>query len=406
MNAAYALCFKAVEKNRRNGCQKYGEGMKNFAVIGVGRMGGVHAANLKRGRVRGARLECICDLKDEAVAAFIKKNGEVKHYRDYKEMLAAEKLDAVIIATEHYYHVEIAEYCLEHGVSVLVEKPLAVTTGEAKKLIACAAGKPKLTAAVMFNQRTNPLYRRAHNLIKSGALGKIQRVNYIITDWYRSQAYYDQGGWRGTLWGEGGGTLINQCIHQLDLIQWITGMPERVDVKMFTKGRNITTENDVTALFEYGDDVFCAFQASTHELRGTNRMEIACEKGRIVVDGFKMKVYIFKKDEPSVNASTKSGYGFVTRKTKRYYHALGFAVGFLRGGQQLNIVKNFAAALDGKEKLISPVADGLNAVEMINGMYLSGWNGKRVELPVDDDVYAAELKKRIELEKQINRRDI
>jgi predicted dehydrogenase len=234
--------------------------------------------------------------------------------------------------------------------------------------------------------------------VDSGVIGKAQRLNYIITDWYRSQAYYNQGGWRASLKGEGGGMLMNQCVHQLDLIQWICGMPKSVDAHMFTKGRKITTENDVTALFDYGDGVYLNFSASTHELRGTNRLEISGEKGRIVIDGLKMRVYTLYKDEPTVNAETKFGYGFVLRKTKKYSHTLGFGLNFLLGGQQLNIIKNFARAIMGKEKLISPIQDGLNAVQLINGMYLSSWTGKKIDLPIDDELYLETLHQKIKEE--------
>lgn len=374
--------------------------MVNFAVIGIGRMGSVHARNLYKGKVSGAKLVCVCDIRQEALDKFSKKYSSVKTYLDYKKMLDNEKIDAVVIATEHYFHVDIGIYCLQKGKHILVEKPLSVTTYDAKRILH-EANKQNAVAAVMFNQRTNPLYIRAKKLVESGVIGKVQRLNYIITDWYRSQAYYNQGGWRASLKGEGGGMLINQCVHQLDLIQWIAGMPKSVDAKLFTKGRKITTENDVTALFDYGDGVYLSFSASTHELRGTNRLEIAGDKGRIVIDGLKMRVHTLYKDEPTVNAETKFGYGFVLRKTKKYSHTIGFGLNFLLGGQQLNIIKNFSNAIMGKEELVSPIKDGLNAVELINGMYLSSWTGEKVFLPIDDKIYLEYLDKKIKEEAAI-----
>ncbi|MEG1791506.1 MAG: Gfo/Idh/MocA family oxidoreductase [Clostridia bacterium] len=373
----------------------------NVAVIGIGRMGSVHARNLKKGKVRGAKLQAICDIKSEALTEFTKKYGQTATYLDYKAMLKAENIDAVIIATEHYFHADIAIYCMEQGLNVLVEKPLSVTTLEAKRVIERAKEHSKQVTAVMFNQRTNPLYARAKRLVEEGKIGEIQRVNFIVTDWYRSQAYYNQGGWRASLWGEGGGTLINQCIHQLDLIQWIIGLPKTVFVKMATKNRQITTENDVVALFKYDNDVYCSFTASTHELRGANRLEIAGTNGRIVIDSNKMKVYTFAKDEKQINNETKSGYGFVLKKTARYNHRLGFAVGFIKGGQQLNIVRNFLNGVMRNEKLISPIADGLNAVMMINAMYLSAWENKEISLPIDDVEYTKILNDKIKEEKII-----
>lgn len=365
--------------------------MLNVAVIGVGRMGRVHARNLYAGKVRGARLSAVCDVDDDALAYAAERFPRAARFSRAEDLIASGKADAVIVATPHYAHPDIAVACINAGLHTLVEKPLAVTASEAERIIEAAKSRPELTVAVMFNQRTNPLYARAKRLVEGGGIGVVQRASYIITDWYRSQAYYDQGGWRATLDGEGGGTLINQCIHQLDLICWILGLPEAVEVKMCTKNRNITTENDVTAIFDYGDDVYMSFAASTHELRGINRLEIAGTKGRIVVDGLKMRVYTYPKTEAEVNAETKSGYGFVTRRTHRYSHVLGFAFGFLRGGQQLNIVRNFAGAVLRGDKLISPVADGLAAVRLINAMYLSGWSGERQSVPVSESVYDATL---------------
>lgn len=364
----------------------------NVAVIGVGRMGGRHADNLLKNRVKGARLAAVCDISDEALKKY---SGKVARYRDYKEMLSQQKIEAVVIATPHYEHGKIAIYCIEHGINVLIEKPLTVTTAEAKKVISAANENPLLKVAVMFNQRTSPLYKRAKALIESNKLGKIQRVNYIITDWYRSQAYYDQGGWRATLAGEGGGTLINQCVHQLDLLQWITNMPISVQAECKTVGRKITTENDVTATLEYDNGAMCSFTASTHELHGTNRLEIACEKGRIVVDKQKMTVTQFGKAEPEVNATTRFGYGSVTiKRTQTYRRGLGFALEQIYG-QQIKILRNFINAQTKGEKLISPVYDGLNAVELINGFYLSSWTKSKVLLPIDDALYESLLTQKV-----------
>jgi predicted dehydrogenase len=372
----------------------------NVAVIGVGRMGSVHARNLLRGKVKGAKLFAVCDIKQSALDSFTKKYGKVATFLDYKSMLKEEKIDAVVIATEHYYHPDIAVYCIENGVNVLVEKPLAVTTFDAKRVIKCANDNQGVITAVMYNQRTNPLFYKAKELISNDVIGKVQRINYIVTDWYRSQAYYNQGGWRASLWGEGGGTLINQCIHQLDLLQWITGMPDKVNVKMFTKNRKITVENDVTALFEYKDDVYCSFSASTHELRGTNRLEISGDKGRIVIDKLRMKVFTYKNSEVEVNEKTKYGYGIVTRKVKKYSYVLGFAKALIYG-QQRYIVQNFVNSINFGEKLISPLKDGINAVELINGMYLSSWENRTVDLPIDDEYYKNMLLQKIIEEKKL-----
>ena len=372
--------------------------MTNFAVIGVGRMGTVHAMNLYFRRVRGARLYAVCDTDPSALAKAAKRFPRAKRFADVEALLADGKVEAVVIATPHYAHADIAVACLEKGVHVLVEKPLSVTAADARRVIDASKRNPKTVAAVMLNQRTNPLYKRARRLVRSGKLGEIQRAQFVVTGWYRSQAYYNQGGWRASICGEGGGTLINQCVHQLDIMQWVLGMPDTVSAEMFTKGRDIFTENDVTAVFGYGRDVRCAFFASTHELHGTVRFEIIGTHGKIVIENLRMTVEMFRKDEREVNAETVKGYGRTGSYKFRYGHKAGFALGILKGGQQKNILVNFAAAIAGRQKLISPIEDGLASVEIINAVYAGGWTGKKVEIPFDAEEYKALLNEKREEE--------
>lgn len=368
--------------------------MVNLAVIGIGRMGGVHARNLFKGRVKGAKLVAVCDIDENKLKPYEAPYVEV--YTDYKAMIDVVKPDGVIIATPHPSHAEIAKYCLAAGVNTLLEKPLTVTTAEAKDLLEYAADKEAFLQ-IMYNQRTNPVYVKAKQLIDGGALGEIRRANYIITDWYRSQAYYDQGGWRASWSGEGGGTLINQCIHQLDLICWLLGTPQTVRAECRTVGRNISTENDVTALLGY-DGFNLSFSASTHELHGVNRLEIAGDKGRLVVEKGKMTYVLFDKSEPQVNAETRAGYGSTGAKKRVYRYKLSRLIPDLIYGQQRNIIKNFAAAIAGKEAVYTPATEGLKALELINGAYMSSWTGETVTLPLPDDAYEAMLRQKIKEE--------
>ncbi|MDE6870384.1 MAG: Gfo/Idh/MocA family oxidoreductase, partial [Clostridia bacterium] len=231
--------------------------MKRLAVVGIGRMGSRHARNIAKGAIKGARLVAVCDVDSQKLKDFGEKY-KVAAYSDLQDMLAKEDLDGVIIATPHYSHVQLAKSCIGKGVNTLVEKPISVTVKEAKQLIDTLEQNPNVIGAMMFNQRTNRMYRKAKQLIDSGAIGKVQRVNFIVTDWYRTQFYYDMGGWRASWSGEGGGTLINQCVHQLDVLQWLVGMPKSVLAYCSTKNRNITTENDVTAVLRY-DEFDCVF---------------------------------------------------------------------------------------------------------------------------------------------------
>lgn len=362
--------------------------MLKFAVIGIGRMGFRHAYNLYKHNIAGVKLVAVCDESQEARDKAKKFKG-VGIYEDYKEMLEKEKLDGVVIATPHYSHPEIAKYTIEHGVHTLIEKPVAVTTKAAKELIECAERCPDIKVGVSFNQRTNRMYKYAKKLIESGDLGEVQRVNFTATHWYRSQAYYDQGGWRATYVGEGGGCLINQCVHQIDALINIVGLPESIISTMHTKDRKINVENEATALLKY-KDFDCIFTASTHEIKGTNCLEIACDKGKLVIGKYIMKVYKHKSQK-EVNATTTSGYG--ATPSFKSYKTYGFITGLkdLVIGQQARSIRAFVKEINGTGKQLATLQDGLNTMEIINGIYLSSWTLSEVTLPIDDEIYESKL---------------
>lgn len=369
--------------------------MLNFAVIGVGRMGKRHAFNLKAGLLFGVRLAAVCDVDDKALDWCKKHLKGVKAFRSYKD-LANEKLDGVIIATPHYQHVEIAKFMIEAGINTLIEKPAAPNVTLIKEIESAHAKRKDVLAGVSYNQRSNRMYKRAKALLSSGKLGEIQRANYIITDWFRSQAYYDQGGWRATYGGEGGGCLMNQCIHQLDVLQWLIGMPKSVVATTRTVDRNISVENDVSAILVY-DKFDCSFTASTHEIKGVNRLEIACDKGRLVIGPRRMRVYRHKS-EVEVNAKTKFGYG--SSPSVSYFVGYGFFryIADLVKGQQLRSLRAFRDAINKKGSMLAELEEGERAMQIINGIYLSSYLGESVSLPVDEQKYGEYLEKMIEKE--------
>lgn len=375
--------------------------MLNFAVIGVGRMGKRHVFNLAHGFLFGVRLKAVCDIDEKALKWCKSYARGANRYEDYKQMIAKEKLDGVIIATPHYSHAEIAVYLIEHGVNTLIEKPASPTVEMAKSIAKTAARHPDVKVGVSYNQRSNRMYRKAKKMLSGGELGNIQRVNFIITDWYRSQAYYNQGGWRASYVGEGGGCLMNQCIHQLDILQWLVGMPKEITALAHTKDRNITVENDVSAIFAY-DGFDCAFTASTHEIKGVNRLEIACDKGRLVIGPRSMKIYRHKS-QVEVNRETKFGYGATpSRASVCGYGVFRFIADLLKG-QQLRSLRAFAACVRGKGEMLAKIEEGENALQIINAIYLSAFRLQPVALPIDEAEYAEYLKNRIEWEKSIGK---
>lgn len=368
-----------------------------FGIIGIGKMGSQHCMRFTHGLIKNAVLTAVCDISPDrkkwAEEKLVSKG--VEFFDDYKSLIDSGKVDAVLIATPHYDHPVIAVYALEKGLHTLIEKPAGVYTKAVREMNEVAETKPELVFGIMYNQRTNKLYRFAKELVESGRLGGIKRINWIITNWYRPQAYYDQGGWRGTWAGEGGGVLINQCPHQLDLFQWLGGMPVSVTAHAeIGKNRNINVENDVTAFMEYANGATGVFITSTHDFPGTNRLEIDADKGKLVIEGGKLTFTELAVGETEFNAKNKKFMPRIpSKKIKKSIGLIGQAKMFLFE-QHTGIINNFVSAILFKTPLIAPGADGIRGLTISNAIHLSAWTGEKVVLPIDEDKFIEELEKR------------
>ena len=373
-----------------------------FGIIGVGNMGSAHAKSFLSGKVENGILTAVCDLKpaktDAILALEYEGAKDVAVFSDYKEMFASGLCDAVIVAVPHYDHPRLTIDALHAGLHVICEKPAGVYTKQVKEMNEVAAKSDKIFA-MMFNQRTNCVYRKMRDMIQNGELGEIKRINWIITTWYRSQSYYDSGDWRATWRGEGGGVLFNQCPHQLDLLQWVTGMmPARVhSFCHFGKWHDIEVEDDVTAYLEYENGATGVFVTSTGDTPGTNRFEILGDKGKLVCergitpDGKKDDILTFTKletPEREFNATYTGGFG-EPKKEIIEVNTDG------NNPQHAGILNNVANAVLGIEPLFVDGKEGIRGVELMDSMLLSTWLGKTVSLPIDDDLYLDELNKRI-----------
>lgn len=384
-----------------------------LGIIGYGQQGGFYGTLLAEDKVDGMILGAVTEIDEAKDAKILDQHPDVKIYRDYKEMINSGDVDAVITTVPHYLHPEIAMYALERDMHVINEKPAGVYTKQVKELNAYAATKKDVTYAIMFNQRNNPLYQRIKKIVDNGEIGKLRRTNWIITTWWRPQAYYDQSAWRATWGGEGGGVLVNQAPHQLDLIQWIAGVPEKVYAKLQNGShRDIAVEDDVTAVFDYGDGVTGTFITATHDIIGTDRLEIHGDSGKIIVEGSnKVTVYRMPKSETKLNK--EMGVEDVARlfmgqlKTDELYEVETFegdpAAGW--GAQHAGVLSNFAHHILDGEELLAPGSDGINGVRLANAMHLSNWTGEEVSLKdFDDDLYLEELNKRIAEEGKFEQR--
>jgi predicted dehydrogenase len=351
-----------------------------LGIIGVGNMGSVHAKNIQAGKVPRLRLTALCDSKTE----LMKDYADVEKFTSADALIKSGTVDAVLVATPHYDHTTIGIKVLKAGLHLLVEKPLSVHKADCEKLIKAHTSKKQVFAA-MFNQRTDPFYIKIKELIDSGELGKVRRINWIITDWFRTEAYYASGGWRATWAGEGGGVLLNQCPHNLDLYQWMFGLPSKVR-GFCSLGRyhNIEVEDDVTAYFEYPDGATGVFITSTGEAPGTNRLEITAERGRLVYEADKLT---YTRNEQETSEFSKTTDQAFARPS---HWNVEIPVNG-HGEQHIGIMKNFTAAILDKTPLIAPAKEGINSVELGNSILYSSLKEKTVDMPLNSASFAKAL---------------
>jgi UDP-N-acetyl-2-amino-2-deoxyglucuronate dehydrogenase len=376
-----------------------------LGVIGIGAQGGTYAGFIAEGKVKNMVLGAICDIDPEKKAMCAEKYPDVPFYDNYIDMLESGNVDAVVTTVPHYLHPEMGIEALKRDIHALLEKPAGVYTKQVKEINEFAAKKPELTFAIFFNQRTNPLYQKVKEIVDNGEIGPIRRTNWMITNWWRPQAYYNQSDWRATWSGEGGGVLVNQAPHQIDLLQWICGMPKKVysNVK-YGYQRDIVVEDEVTTILDYGNGATGVFITCTHDVIGTDRFEILGDKGKIVVDDSKkITVKRLKKSENEMNAEMSWADAmkiFMGADLGEIYEEEVIEFQSVWGQQHISVLENFAANILDGTPLIAPGSDGIHGVGLANAIHLSSWLGKEVELPVDEELYFAELNKKIEAEKK------
>ncbi len=351
-----------------------------IGIIGLGGMGQFHMRYFGEGKIRRAQLTAVADVDPARLAAV---QGLATFARS-EDLIRSGLVDAVLIVTPHYYHTTVGIDALRQGLHVLVEKPISVHKADAERLIAAHTGKTQVFAA-MFNQRTVPYYKRLKRLIDSGELGEIRRLQWTATDWFRTEAYYASGGWRATWKGEGGGVLLNQCPHQLDLLQWLCGMPARVHAfARLGRYHAIEVEDDVTAYLEYPNGATGVFITTTGEAPGTNRLEIAADRGKVVLEGGKLT---FTRNEvPAAQFCRECPESFARPDVWQIDIPIEGS-----GGQHQEITQNFVDAILDGVPLIAPAEEGIRSVELANAMLYSALKRQTVELPLDGRAYEEQL---------------
>ena len=370
-------------------------GKIRLGIIGTGGIGSGHAAIIKT--LSNAELTAVCDINPQALEQF-KDQPQIQCFSDSETFFEQSNADAVIISTPHFSHHILAIEALERNLHALVEKPVSVHKNHTAALNAAIAAHPGLVCCAMFCQRTIPAHQKIKQLLDTGEIGEIKRVNWIITDWFRTQSYYDSGDWRASYRGEGGGVLLNQCPHQLDLLQWFCGMPSKITAHAYCgKYHDIEVEDEVTAFMEYPNGATGVFIASTGEAPGTNRLEITGDRGKLL---FEKGVITFERTESSVSQ-------FCSNNPNRFAvpecWQITIPASASTAGQHKNIIVNFLDAIAGQADLTSPAVEGIRSLEIGNAMILSSWLGRPVELPMDADIYENMLEERIVVSRYVKK---
>lgn len=359
-----------------------------LGIIGIGNMGSSHAKNIIEGKTPDIELTAVADRKEDR-RKWAKETlpESVQIFTEGTELMDSKVCDAVIVAVPHYQHPELTIYGLQHGLHVLCEKPAGVYTKQVREMIEVSEKSDKVFA-MMFNQRTNCVYRKMHELVHSGELGAIKRVNWIITDWYRTQIYYDSGAWRATWNGEGGGVLLNQCPHQLDLLTWICGVPTKVRAFCHEgKWHDIEVEDDVTAYMEFENGATGVFVTTTGDAPGTNRFEIDLEMGKLVCEDNKLILHRLAVNEREFCKTATDGFA-KPECTVEEVETDG------KNEQHVGVMNAFANKILGKGELVAPGREGINGLMLSNAMHLSSWTDQTVTLPVDEDKFLELLNER------------
>ncbi len=362
-----------------------------LGIIGFGNMGTGHTSNIMIGSCPEIDLVAICDKNPDRIEFAKAKypDADITYFTDAIEMLDSGIIDSCLVAVPHYDHTKYSIECMKRGIHVMCEKPAGVYTKQIREMNEESLKHPEVVFGMMFNQRTNPVYRKMHDLVQSGVYGAVRRTNWLITNWYRPQAYYNSSDWRATWAGEGGGVLLNQCPHQLDLWQWICGMPVKVQAHIgYGKWHDIEVDDDVTAYVEYENGATGVFITTTGDGCGTNRFEIQLDKAKLVAENDQLTVIEFEVSEPEFTKTNTEVFGSIAT------HEVPVE---LEGenSQHIGVLNAWAGNILRGTPLVAPGAEGINGAMLSNAMHLSDFLGHAVELPIDEELYYQELMKRV-----------
>ncbi len=355
--------------------------MLRLGIIGVGNIGSAHLGNVLRGQCPDVTVTAAADRRESRRDYIRQQAPDTQVFTEGSDLIASGACDAVLIATPHYQHPTLAAEAFRHGLHVLCEKPAGVYTLQVREMIAAADEHPDLVFGMMFNQRTNCVYRKMKEMIAGGEIGEIKRMSWLVTDWYRTQYYYDSGAWRATWAGEGGGVLLNQCPHQLDLLQWLCGLPAKVHAFCHEgKWHDVEIEDDVTAYLEFPNGATGVFVTTTGDAPGTNRLEITGTRGKLVCENDVLTFDRLEMDERAWCRVCKEGF-----RKPACEHSTVETDG--QNPQHVGVLNAFAAAIAEGTPLVADGREGINGLMLSNAIHLSAWTGETVTLPIDEEKF-------------------
>lgn len=368
--------------------------MVRVGIAGIGYIAEEYIKLFTQGNIKNAAITALSSRNATHMQEVSEKYAlDVSLFTDYDTMLKSGCIDMVLICTPHFYHPGMAVQAIEAGIHTMIEKPVGVFPEELEHLRACINRHPQVQSGVLYCRRANPVFSRIKQLLTENGIGQLKRVTWIITDMYRPQCYFDAVDWRGTYSGEGGGLLMNQVSHHIDLLTWLCGLPEAMQANCYTaRERNIEVENEVSITMEYPSGAIGQFIASTRECPGSSRLELSGSRGQIILDNERcLTLRTLETDERDFAITTKIPFSSISYKEEvfRFGAADNPAV-------QTMIINNFIEALSGNAQVLCPVEEAITAQQFIQGAYLSSWLGKKLKLPADAVAYSAELRKRMQ----------
>lgn len=363
--------------------------MVRLGIVGIGTIATDYIELISQGKVCKMELTALCSRSKEKVTMLNEKFGlKSQYFSDYAQMLASGCIDAVLICTPHGEHPRMARMAAEAGIHILVEKPVGIYAEEVEGVLECLSQSPELVCGVMYNRRASKAYRFVKEYLSQTGIGELVRCTWIITNLYRTNAYYASGSWRGSWGSEGGGILMTQASHQLDLMQWLCGMPAAVTARCSTVNRPIQVENEAELFLEYENGAHGHFLASAHECLGTNRLEICGTRGRITVtDDSLVEILRLDVDEREHAKQCRDSFAKTGGAKERYtFDDSDNKI------QQAATIQNFIDAVSGKTDIQCSLKEGLGSLQIIHGAYVSSWRGRPVSIPVSEEEFMRMIK--------------